>query len=195
MAGIADRRDAELALKDVVRQLRDVLARDFARVHAAELRLNEAPQMAGDVFPALDPGPHLAVLLPFRRAHPVYAFLDHLCDRDAVLGLLLLLLAQLPDQRRRVHSLRRVDLAAGIFDPEGLGVVDAEPSGALLAGRRVGELEREGCDAGRGNADVEARTFAVVDLDPLGDPLLAHAVGEDDAAVAGARGNGFGGCG
>ena len=60
---------------------------------------------------------------------------------------------------------------------------------------RIGELEGEGRDTSRGDADVEAGAFAVVDLDPLGDPLLADAVGQDDAAVACALASGFGGCG
>ena len=37
--------------------------------------------------------------------------------------------------------------------------------------------------------------FAVVDLDPLGDPLLAEAVGQDDAPIAHAVARGFGGDG
>ena len=98
-------------------------------------------------------------------------------------------------ERRSARAPQAVDLVAGIFDGEGLGVVDAQPAGALLAGRRIGELEGEGRHASRGDTDVEARAFAVVDFDPLGDPLLAHAVGQDDAAIAGALASGFGGDG
>ena len=57
-------------------------------------------------------------------------------------------------------------------------------SAALLAGLPVSELEREGGYARRGDADVQAGALAVVELGPLGDPFLAQAVGQDDAAVA-----------
>ena len=82
-----------------------------------------------------------------------------------------------------------VDLAAGILDGEGLRVIGAQHGRALLAGGGVGELEIEGRHACRDDADVEAGTFAVVDLDPLGDALLAAAVGEDDAGAACALGD------
>ena len=98
-------------------------------------------------------------------------------------------------ERRSACAPQAVDPAAGVLDGEGLGVVDAKPAGALLAGLRIGELEGEGRHASRGDADVEAGAFAVVDFDPLGDPLLAHAVGQDDAAVARALASGFGGGG
>ena len=83
-----------------------------------------------------------------------------------------------------------IDPAAGILDGETLRVVDAEPVGALLAGRPIGELKgKRGNPSGR-YADIEARAFAVVDLGPFGDTLLTHAVGQDDAAVAHALGGG-----
>src|SRR5204863_359968 len=66
------------------------------------------------------------------------------------------------------HGLEAVDLAAGVLDGEGLGIVDAEPAGALLAGLPVGELVGEGRDARRGDADVETRALPVVELGPLG---------------------------
>jgi hypothetical protein len=55
---------------------------------------------------------------------------------------------------------------------------------------RVGELEREGRDASDRKGGIQAGALAVVNLDPLGDPLFAHAVGEDDAAFARALGSG-----
>jgi hypothetical protein len=59
----------------------------------------------------------------------------------------------------------------------------------------VAELEGQRRYASCGDADVEAGAFAVVDFGPLGDPLLAHAVGQDDAAVARALACGFSGNG
>jgi hypothetical protein len=152
----------------------------------------EAPQMAGDVLPAFDPGPHFPVRLANRRLHPLDPLLDDLVNGLAPLRLLGLVLAESLGQRVAAHALEAIDLAAGILDREGLGVIDAKPAGALLAGRRVGELEGEGRHASRGDADVEAGAFAVVELHPLGDPLLAHAVGQDDAAIARALGGGLG---
>jgi len=70
-------------------------------------------------------------------------------------------------------GLEAIGLATGILDREGLRIIDAEPAGALLAGLRIGELEREGRDTGGGDADIEAGTFAIINLDPLGDSLFA----------------------
>ena len=161
----------------------------------AEPGADEAPQVAGDVLPAFDPGPHFAVRLLDRRLHPVDPLLDDLVDGLAFLGLLHFPVAEGLGERRSARAPQAVDPAAGVLDGEGLGVVDAKPAGALLAGLRIGELEGEGRHASRGDADVEAGAFAVVDFDPLGDPLLAHAVGQDDAAVARALASGFGGGG
>ena len=184
---------AELARDDVVRQRGNVVLGDFAGDLLAEPGAEEAPQMAGDVLPAFDPGPHFAVRLLDRRLHPLDPLLDDVIDGLAPLGLLHLAVAEGLGERRSARAPQAVDLAAGVLDGEGLGVVDAKPAGALLAGRRIGELEREGRHASRGDADVEAGAFAVVDFDPLGDALLAHAVGEDDAAVATAFASGFAG--
>ena len=76
---------------------------------------------------------------------------------------------------------KAVDPAAGMLDSEGLGVVDASQPVRCLPVCQVSELEREGRHASRGDADVQAGAFAVVDLGPLGDPLLAQAIGQDDA--------------
>jgi len=170
----------------------NVVLGDFAGDLLAEPWAEEAPQVAGDVLPGFDPGPHFPVGLADRRLHPVDPLLDDFVDGLAPLRLLGLVLAESLGQRVAAHALEAVDLAAGILDGEGLGVIDAKPAGALLAGRRVGELEGEGRRASRGDADVKAGAFAVVDFDPLGDPLLAHAIGQDDAAVAGALASGFG---
>src|SRR6516162_8093136 len=128
--------------------------------------------MAGDVLPCFDPGPHLAVWLLDRRLHPLNPLLNDVVDGLVPLGLRSLVLAEGLGQRVAAHGFEAVDLAAGILDREAFRVIDAEPAGALLAGLGVGELEGEGCDASRGNADVEARTFAVVDFDPLADSLF-----------------------
>ena len=56
-------------------------------------------------------------------------------------------------------GLQGIDLRAGLLDREGLGVIDAQPFGPLLAGGPVGELEEEGCHPDGGNADMEAGTF------------------------------------
>jgi len=70
-----------------------------------------------------------------------------------------------------------IDLGAGMLDGEGFGIVDAQPCRGLLAGGPVGELEVQSRDACRDDADIEAGAFAVIEFVPLGDPLLAHAVG------------------
>jgi hypothetical protein len=157
----------------------------------------EAPQMAGDVLPAFDPGPHFPVRLANRRLHPLDPLLDDLVDGLASFRLLRLLLPQTVCNVIAVTDpgFQRIDLGAGLLDREGLGVIDAQPFGALLAGGPVGELEEKGRYPSRDNADVEAGAFAVIELHPFGDPLLAHAVGQDDAAVARALASGFGGGG
>src|SRR6516225_3895516 len=135
MASIGYRGNAELACNDIVRQLRDVVLGDLGCELFAQRRADEAPQVAGDVLPAFDPGPHLAVRFANRSLHPGDALLDNFVDGLAMLRLLRLLLAEGLGQRRAALALEAVDLAAGILDGEGLGVVDAQPSGALLAGR------------------------------------------------------------
>src|SRR6516225_11188476 len=135
MAGIGYRWNAELARDNVVRQLRNVVLGDLAWELLAEPGTDEAPQVAGDVLPAFDPGPHLAVRLANPGLHPRDALLDDLVDGPAMLRLLRLLLAEGLGQRRATLAFEAVNLAAGILDGEGLGVVDAQPSGALLAGR------------------------------------------------------------
>ena len=193
VAGAGDRGNAELARDDIVRQRCDVVLGDHAGDLFAEPGTEKAPQMAGDVLPAFDSGPHFAVRLADRRPHPLDPLLDDFVDGLAPSCLLRLVLAEGFGARRSACALQAVDPAAGVLDSEGLGVVDAKPAGSLLAGLRVGELEREGRHASRGDADVEAGAFAVVNLDPAGDPLFAHAVGQDDAAIARALASGFGG--
>src|ERR1700720_4123026 len=122
--------------------------------------------MAGNVAPRFDPGPHLAIRLADQRIHPLDPLLDDLVDGLAPLRLLGLVLAESLGQRAAAHALETIDLAAGILDREGLGVIDAKPAGALLAGRRIGELEGKGRHASRGDADIDAGAFAVVDFDP-----------------------------
>ena len=46
----------------------------------AEPGADEAAEVAGDVLPAFEPGPHLAVGLPDRRLHPLDPLLDDLVD-------------------------------------------------------------------------------------------------------------------
>jgi hypothetical protein len=65
------------------------------------------------------------------------------------------------------------------------------PTCALFAGLLVGELEEEGRDACRDDADVKAGAFAVVELHPLGGALFAEAIGQDNAAIARALASGF----
>ena len=110
MAGIGNRWLAILAVKDVVRQLCDVLPGHVARNLSFEARLDEAPQVAGDVGPAFDPGTLLAVVLYFVLLHSVDAQFDDLCNDLALLCLDGLGLAQLFDQRRRVEGLERITL-------------------------------------------------------------------------------------
>ena len=134
VAGIGDRGNAELACHDVVRERCDVVLGDFARDLLAEPGAEEAPQMAGDVLPAFDPGPHFAVRLADRRLHPLDPLLDDLVDGLASLGLLHFPVAEGFGERRSACAPQAVDPAAGVLDGEGLGVVDAQPAGALLAG-------------------------------------------------------------
>ena len=196
VAGIAHRRlAAVLAGHDVVRQRCNVVLGDFARDLLAEPGAEETPQMAGDALPAFEPGAHFPVRLLDRRLHPRDPLSDDLVDGLAPLRLLRFPVAEGFGERRSARAPQAVDLVAGIFDGEGLGVVDAQPAGALLAGLQIGELEGEGRHASGDNTDVQARAFAVVDFDSLGDPLFAHAVGQDHAAIAGALASGFGGDG
>jgi hypothetical protein len=158
------------------------------------LGLTKRSRWLATFAPALDPWPQLAVCLAHRGLHPLDPLRDDLIDDLALLGLLHFPVTECFGKRHSAPAPQPVDLAAGSLDGEGLGVVDAQPAGALLAGRRVGELEGEGRHASGGDADVEAGALAVVDFDPLGDALLAHAVGEDEAAIATAFACGFGGC-
>jgi hypothetical protein len=148
--------------------------------------------MARNVFPAFNPGPLFPVRLEDRRLHPLDAQLDDVVDRFAARALDGLGLPQLFGQCGRGHRLEPVDLAAGVVDGEGLRVIGPQHDAALLASGRVGELEIERRHASRDDAHIEAGAFAVVDFDPLGDPLLAHAVGQDDAAIARALAGRFG---
>ena len=52
----------------------------------------EVAQMTRDVFPAFDPGPHLAVRLADRRFHPLDTHLDDLVDGPTARGPLRVLL-------------------------------------------------------------------------------------------------------
>ena len=99
-------------------------------------------------------------------------------------------LAQRLGNDRPSHALQGVDPAAGMLYRESLGVVLTEPSGALPAAAAESEIKGRGATGD--DRDIEAAGFAVVHLDPLIDPSLAHAVGEDDVAVAGALVGGFG---
>src|SRR3954447_9131054 len=128
--------------------------------------------MASGVLPRLQSGSHLAVRLLDRRLHPFNSLIDDLRDGLAAFRLRGFLIAEGLGERA-AHTLQAVDLAAGVLDGEGLGIVDAEPAGALLSGLPIGELEGKGRDTRSGDADVQARAFPVIELQPLGDPLLA----------------------
>src|ERR1700722_5006186 len=145
--------------------------------------------MACNVLPALDPGAHFAVSLQYPGFHPLNPLLDDLAHGLALFHLLHLVLAQRLRDGRAALGLEAVDLAAGNLDREGLGVIDAEPRGALLAGFGAGELVIEGRHPGSGDADVETLAFAVVGFGPLIDPCSAQAVGQDDATLAPALAN------
>jgi hypothetical protein len=80
---------------------------DVAGEHLAEARLDEAPEMAGDVLPALDARTLLAVLLHLKLLHPLDPLIDDLGDGLAVLALARVALAHLLDQRCRVLALQR----------------------------------------------------------------------------------------
>src|SRR5229473_859389 len=105
---------------------------------------------------------------------PRDAFLDDLIDGLALSRPQRLVLAQRLGDVFAVAEpvFQGIDGGAGISNRE-VGVIDAEPFGALLVRGLVGELEIEGCDTGRDDADVKARTLSVINLDPVGDPLLA----------------------
>src|SRR5258708_360918 len=170
VAGIGYRRNAEFAGNEIVRQRRNVVLGDFAGDLLAELWADEAPQVAPNIVPAFDPGPHFPVRLADRRLHPLDPLLDDLVDGLALFRLARLLLPQTICNVLPVAdpSFEGIDLGAGLLDREGFGVIDAQPFGPLLTSGPVGELEEEGRDPGRDDADVEARTFSVVELHPLG---------------------------
>jgi len=74
----------------------------------------------------------------------------------------------------------------GMRHAEGLAMIDAKRAARRPPGR-VGEVDGEGRDAARGDADVQATGSAVVIFPPLLDRGLAQAVGQD-SALAGALG-------
>jgi hypothetical protein len=53
----------------------------------AEARLEKSPQMAGDVRPCFDAGPHFPVRLANQRFHPLDPLVDDLLDSLAPLRL------------------------------------------------------------------------------------------------------------
>ena len=69
-----------------------------------------------------------------RRLHPLDPLLDDLIDGLAFLCLPHFPVAEGLGERRGAGAPQAVDLAAGILDGKGLGIVDAKPAGALLAG-------------------------------------------------------------
>jgi hypothetical protein len=85
-----------------------------------------------------------------RHLHPLNPFLDDLIDGLSALGLLHLAVAE------GFGELQAVDPAAGVLGGEVAGDVDTKPAAALLAGGRVDELEREGRNASRSDADLKA---------------------------------------
>jgi hypothetical protein len=190
MTCVADGGLAELARDDVIRECRDVMLRDVSCECFAKSRTEKPAQVARHILPSLQPGPHLAVRLLDQCLHPLDPLLNDLGDRLATLRFRGLLVAEGLGECVATLGPEAVNRAARVLDGEGLGIVDAEPAGALLSGLPVGELEREGRRARRGDADVKTRALPVVDFGPLGDPLLAQAVGQDDAAVAAALADG-----
>jgi hypothetical protein len=145
-------------------------------------------------FPPKDEPQQISVIFAVRLAngglHPFDSLVDDLVDGPTPFRRLCLLLAQRLGNDRPSHALQGVDPAAGMLYRESLGVVLTEPSGALPAAAAESEIKGRGATGD--DRDIEAAGFAVVHLDPLIDPSLAHAVGEDDAAVAGALVGGFG---
>src|ERR1700730_7566896 len=148
--------------------------------------------MARNVLPAFDPGALFPVRLEDGDFHPFDSFLDNLVDGPALPRALGLLLAQRLGNVLAVAEpvFQGVDGGAGIVDRV-VAAMDAEPLGPLLAGGLVVELEIEGRGATGDDRDIKAAAFFVVNLGPLGAPLLAMPVGEDDAAIAHAIGNRF----
>ena len=104
VAGIGDRGNAELARDDVVRQRCNVVLGDVAREFFAEPGADGASQMAGDILPCFDPGPHFPVRLPNRRLHPLDPFLDDLIDGLAFLRLLHFPVAEGFGKRRSAYA-------------------------------------------------------------------------------------------
>jgi hypothetical protein len=193
VARVGNRWFAELSLDDIGRQFRNVLIGNLARELLAEPWADEAPQVALNVFPRFDPGPHVAVTLEHLGLHPFDVLGNHLINGAALPLMLLLLLAHGLDDGNGTVAPEHVDLGPRVLDVEGLGIVDAEPAGALLAGAGVGELVVERRDAGRGDADEKPRAFSVINLGPPLDTFFAHAVGESDRLLALALGNQRGG--
>jgi hypothetical protein len=183
-----------LTRNDVIRERRNVLLGDFAGNLPAEPWADEVAQMARNILPAFDPGPHLAVTLQHRGLHPFDTLLDNLVNGLAPRGPLRLLLAQALGDVLAVADpgFQGIDLGSGMLDGEGFAM-NAEPFGALPARALVGEFEREGRRPGGDDGDVEAARFAVVKLDPLCDLPPAHSIGQDDGAIAHALAGGFDG--
>src|SRR4051812_18097799 len=140
------------------------MLRDITRECFAKPGTEEAAQVARRIFPSLQPGPHLAVRLTDWLLHPVDPLLDDLGDGLAALCLVGLLVPEGFGESLGTQTLEAVDPAAGVLDGESFGIVDAEPTGALLAGLSLSELEGEGRHARLGDADIETRAFAVVEL-------------------------------
>ena len=96
-------------------------------------------QMAGDVLPAFDPGPHFAVSLRYRGFHPLYPLLNNLAHRLALFHLPHLVLVQRLGDGRATLGLEAVDLA-GLptgFLGLGAGLTLGERGGLSLAGTRA----------------------------------------------------------
>ena len=157
--------------------------------------------MALNILPAFDPGTLFPVRLEDGGFHPFDSLLNDIVDGLAPRGPLRLMLAQRLGDVLAVADpvFHGIDGGAGIIDRV-VRAIDTKTFRPLLARGPVGELEIEGCRTGGDDADVKARAFAVVYLDPPVDPLLAMPIGEDDAAIAHAFGdiahgfcpNGFG---
>lgn len=88
--------------------------------------------MACRVLPVLQSGPHLAVGLLDRRLHPRHSLVDDLGDGLATLGFCDFPVTEGLDEGAATHGLEAVNLAAGVLDGEGFGIIDAEPASALL---------------------------------------------------------------
>jgi hypothetical protein len=155
LAGIAHRRlTTVLTRHDVIREHRNIVLGDLASGLSAQPAAEEVTQMARNVFPAFVPRPPFPVRLEDWGFHPLDPLLDDLIHGLAMFYLLHLVLAQGLRDGLAAHGFQAVDLAAGILDRESFGGNDAEPASTLFAGLGIGEFEREGRHAGRGDADI-----------------------------------------